>query len=218
MRHMHLENSNSRFSKAHCLEQAPSWSWTSISLPVRWQMLQYEDTDFSDIKLIETDVRSAGLNPFGGVVSPAKLILRAKLLDATLTCRQQDPSAKTLSAYCCTVQYNSRSLTMNAIPDTHLVLTTIDDTSRWERQSTPKSKYLRPGTSASVKVLSIDPTKRIEVDRRTYSLALILSPKHGNRQYSVPRFERIGHTYVSDDDDLIRGAIQQADSATFCFV
>lgn len=216
---IHLENSGLKFCDAHSMSNAPSWSWLSVSQPVSWQIHQYNDSNFPNLKILEINVKSSGPNIFGDVVSPARFVLEAKMLDATLTCRQQDPSSKTHPKYKCTIGHNGRSHSVNDfIPDTHLELFTAEGESRWARKLTSVAKYLRPGTHAPVKILSIEPAKRKKLDSRNYSFALILSAVMDMRRHTVPSYERIGHVYISDGDGRMHGATARAKSETFCIV
>lgn len=78
------------FWQEHALSGAPSWSWLSITQPIVWNMGEDNDLDFiSEIHIVEIDVEPSGPDLFGAFVTPGKLVLRARLLDAALSCQQQ---------------------------------------------------------------------------------------------------------------------------------
>lgn len=131
------------------------------------------DVEFiSEIYIVEMDVVLAEPNHFGASDSPGKLVLRARLMDATLRCQQQTRKSHSPQLHECTVRHNGKAHHVNGVSvGTHLELVTADNVRRWTRQSTKDAEYIRPGSAASVK-LSLIEVARDELN----SFALILSP------------------------------------------
>lgn len=183
------------FCNEYAMSGAPSWSWLSVTQPIIWNMGEDNDLDFiSEIHIIEIDVVPSGPDPFAAFVSPGRLVLRARLLDATLRCQQQTPKSHLPPVYECTIQHNGQAHPLAGVSvDTCLELdTTADDVRRWTRQTTKDAGYIQRGSAALVKLFPIE-TTRYEF----YSFALILSPVQGASHGTMPMYERVG--YVSID-------------------
>jgi hypothetical protein len=206
-----------KFCEMHSLSGAPSWSWLSIAQHVVYGKGQDKDEDFGNIELMEIDVRPSGPNIFGDVIWPGRLVMKAKLLDATLRCQQQNPASSKQPKYKCTVQYNGRAHSTDVSVDTHLELVTENNTKRWVRQKGMDSNYLRPGSIAPVKIIPFVTAKWTKSSGNR-SFAMVLSPLQRATQMSVPYYERMGLIEVAYNDGRMRGAMDKAETATFCIV
>jgi hypothetical protein len=206
-----------KFCEMHSLSGAPSWSWLSIAQHVVYGKGQDKDEDFANIELMEIDVRPSGPNIFGDVIWPGRLVMKAKLLDATLRCQQQNPASSKQPKYKCTVQYNGRAHSTDVSVDTHLELVTENNTKRWVRQKGMDSNYLRPGSIAPVKIIPFVTAKWTKSSGNR-SFAMVLSPLQRATQMSVPYYERMGLIEVAYNDGRMRGAMDKAETATFCIV
>jgi len=185
--------SEANFCDEHALSGAPSWSWLSVTQPIVWNMGEDNDLEFiSEIHIVEIDVMPSGPDPFGAFSSPGKLVLRARLLDATLRFQQQAQKSHLPPVYECTVHHDGEAHPVAGMSvDTCLELVTADGVRRWTRQCKTDSSYLRPGSIASVKLFPIEVT-RDEFN----SFALILSPVQGALHGSMPMYERVGHVSI----------------------
>jgi hypothetical protein len=206
-----------KFCEMHSLSGAPSWSWLSIAQHVVYGKGQDKDEDFANIELMEIDIRPSGPNIFGDVIWPGRLVMKAKLLDATLRCQQQNPASSKQPKYKCTVQYNGRAHSTDVSVDTHLELVTENNTKRWVRQKGMDSNYLRPGSIAPVKIIPFVTAKWTKSSGNR-SFAMVLSPLQRATQMSVPYYERMGLIEVAYNDGRMRGAMDKAETATFCIV
>jgi hypothetical protein len=206
-----------KFCEMHSLSGAPSWSWLSIAQHVVYGKGQDKDEDFGNIELMEIDVRPSGPSIFGDVIWPGRLVMKAKLLDATLRCQQQNPASSKQPKYKCTVQYNGRAHSTDVSVDTHLELVTENNTKRWVRQKAMDSNYLRPGSIAPVKIIPFVTAKWTKSSGNR-SFAMVLSPLQRATQMSVPYYERMGLIEVAYNDGRMRGAMDKAETATFCIV
>jgi hypothetical protein len=201
----------------HSLSGAPSWSWLSIAQHIVYGKGQDKDQDFADIELMEVDVRPSGPNIFGDVAWPGRLVMKAKLLDATLRCQQQNPASSEQPKYKCTIHYNGRAHSTDVSVDTHLELMTENNTNRWVRQKGKDLSYLRPGSIAPVKIISFVTAKWTKASCNM-SFAMVLSPLHQATNRSMPCYERIGLINVAYNDGRMRGAMDKAETVTFCIV
>ena len=161
----------------------------------------------SEIHIVEIDVEPSGPGPFGAFVTPGKLVLRARLLDATLRCQQQARESQLPPIYECMVHHNGEAHPVAGVSvDTHLELVSADGVRRWTRQCTKSSNYLRPGSLASVKLFPIEVT-RDEFN----SFALILSPVQGASHETMPAYERVGHVSIDRYERGRRGGFDHGD-------
>ena len=217
-----------KFSDHHSLGGAPSWSWLSLTQPIVWNLNSPDlDADFRltnrwepNIVLVDLDVVPSGPDRFGAVVLPGKLVLYARLLDATLCCQQQNQISPSPPKYKCTILHSGQAQYISGVAvDTHLELVTTDNESRWTRQSTRHKQHLRPGTDAAIKLFPME----------SDSFAMLLSPLHGNRHASMPMYERIGHISIDlyarggqagvyPSDNCMQEALYQARYLEFCIV
>ena len=196
------------FCDEHALSGAPSWSWLSVTHPIVWRMGEDNDLEFiSEIHIVEIYVEPSGPDPFGAFVTPGKLVLRARLLDARLRCQQQAQKSHLPPVYECIVHRNGVAHPVAGVSvDTHLEIVAADGMTRWTRQCTKDASYLRPGTIASVKLFPIEVT-RDEFN----SFALILSPIPGVLDGSMPMYERVGHVSIDRYERKRRGGVDRGD-------
>lgn len=187
-----------------------------------------EDNDLDSISeglIVEIDVEPSGPGPFGAFVTPGKLVLRARLLDAALCCQQQAWELDMLPIYECDVSHNGKAHPVTGVSvDTHLELVSADGVSRWTRKCMRNARYFRPGSVASIKLFPI------EVTRNEFSsFALILSPVLGALHESMPTYERIGHVSIDryerkrrggidHGDECMQEALTEAEHGIFCIV
>jgi hypothetical protein len=218
--------SGADFCDEYALSGAPSWSWLSITQPIVWNMGDDPDVEFiSEIYIVEIDVAPSGPDPFGAFVSPGKLVLRARLLDATLCCQQQTRNSHSPPVYECTVRHDGEAHSVDGVTvDTHLELVTADNARRWTRQTTKDAGHIRPGSAALVKLFPIEVT-RYEFN----SFALILSPVQEALYGSMPMYERVGHVSIDryergrrggfdHGDGCMQEALAEAEHGIFCIV
>jgi hypothetical protein len=79
------------------------------------------------------------------------------------------------------------------------------------------SNYLRPGSIAPVKIIPFVTAKWTKSSGNR-SFAMVLSPLQRATQMSVPYYERMGLIEVAYNDGRMRGAMDKAETATFCIV
>lgn len=197
------------FCDEYAMSGAPSWSWLSVTQPIIWNMGEDNDVDFiSEIHIIEIDVVPSGPDPFAAFVAPGRLVLRARLLDATLRCQQQTPKSHSPPVYECTIQHNGEAQPLAGVSvDTCLELdTTADDVRRWTRQTTKDAGYFRPGGAASVKLFPIEAT-----EYEFNSFALILSPVQEASHGTMPMYERVGYVSIDRYERRRRGGFDRGD-------
>lgn len=167
----------------------------------------------------------SGPDPFGAFVLPGKLVLRARLLDATLCCQQQTRNSHSPPVYECTVRHDGEAHSVDGVTvDTHLELVTADNARRWTRQTAKDAGRIRPWSAALVKLFPIEVT-RYEFN----SFALILSPVKEALYGSMTMYERVGHVSIDryererrggfdHGDGCMQEALAEAEHGVFCIV